>query len=66
MLREIVVDASRSYFDTNTSDHHHFYFEKNGMLSDVPDNSISIGSVPDAPEGMVIKSVDVVVRLSEA
>ncbi len=66
MLREIVVDASRSYFDTNTGDHHHFYFEKHGELFDVPDNSISIDKYPDAPEGMAIKSVDVVVRLQEA
>ncbi|MBL6931521.1 MAG: transcriptional repressor [Rhodospirillales bacterium] len=66
MLREIVVDASRSYFDTNTSDHHHFYFEKDGMLSDVPEQSISIDKVPDAPEGMIIKSIDVVVRIAEA
>ena len=64
MLREIVVDASRSYFDTNTSDHHHFYFEKNGVLSDVPDNSISIDKIPEAPEGMMIESVDMVIRIS--
>lgn len=63
LLREIVVDASRSYFDTNTSDHHHFFFEKNGELTDIPDDSISLDKIPQAPEGMSIKSVDVVVRV---
>lgn len=64
MLREIVVDASRSYFDTNTSNHHHFYFEKNGALSDIADETISIDKIPDAPAGMKVKSVDVVVRIT--
>lgn len=63
LLREIVVDASRSYFDTNTGDHHHFFFEKNGELTDIPDDSISLDKIPQAPEGMSIKSVDVVVRV---
>jgi len=64
MLRDIVVDASRSYFDTNTSNHHHFYFEKNGALSDIADETISIDKIPDAPAGMKVKSVDVVVRIT--
>lgn len=63
LLREIVVDASRSYFDTNTGDHHHYYFEKNGELCDIPDGGIELSRIPDAPEGMKIKSVDVVIRL---
>ena len=63
MLREIVVDAQRSYFDTNTGSHHHFYFEKDGQLMDINDEMISIAKIPQAPEGMAIKSVDVVVRV---
>jgi Fur family transcriptional regulator, iron response regulator len=66
MLREIVVDASRSYFDTNTSNHHHFFYEKDGLLSDVPENIISINKEPQPPEGMAIKSIDVVIRLNKA
>ncbi len=65
MLREIVVDASRSYFDTTTHDHHHYFFEKSGILSDIPEDCISFAKTPEAPEGMAIKSVDVVVRLEE-
>ena len=51
MLREIVVDSSRSYFDTNTRNHHHFYFEKDRKLWDIPDEIISINKLPTAPEG---------------
>lgn len=65
LLREIVVDAQRSYFDTNTGDHHHYYYEKDGVLSDVPGDMISITKTPEAPEGMVIKSVDIVVRIED-
>lgn len=65
LLREIVVEAGRSYFDTNTSVHHHFFHERTGMLSDIPGQQIPIGALPEAPEGTRIKSVDVIVRLCD-
>ena len=64
LLREISVDGSRSYFDTNTGHHHHFYYEKDGKLRDIPDGIISIGQLPSAPEGTKIKSVDIIVTIS--
>ena len=64
LLREISVDASRSYFDTNTGHHHHFYYEKDGKLRDIPDGIISIGQLPSAPEGTKIKSVDIIVTIT--
>jgi len=66
MLREIVVDASRSYFDTNTGNHHHFYFEKDRKLCDIPEDIISIDKLPVAPEGTEIKSVDIVVTVVDS
>jgi Fur family iron response transcriptional regulator len=66
MLREITVDANRSYFDTNTKSHHHFYFEKDGKLGDIPDGMISVAKLPEAPEGTIIKSVDVVVTIANS
>jgi Fur family transcriptional regulator, iron response regulator len=63
LLREVVVDSSRAYFDTNTSAHHHFFDEGTGELSDIPDNSISLTSLPDAPAGKVMSGVEVVVRV---
>lgn len=63
LLREITVDGSKSYFDTNMSDHPHFYWEEDGHLSDAPSDELSIASLPDAPDGAEISSVDVVIRL---
>lgn len=65
LLREVVVEAGRSYFDTNTSDHHHFYFEPTGELQDIPGESIQLPGLPAPPEGARVKRVDVVIRLEE-
>ncbi len=64
LLREIVVDSGRSYFDTNTSDHHHFFFERSGKLEDIPGDMVMVTRVPDAPTGTSIARVDVIVRLN--
>ncbi len=63
LLQEITVDGSKSYFDTNTHDHPHFYWEDEARLSDAPADQLEITRVPDAPEGVEIASVDVVIRL---
>jgi Fur family iron response transcriptional regulator len=61
LLREVSVDGARTYFDTNVSDHHHYFVEGENCLIDV-DGQIRIGEVPAPPEGMEITSVEVVVR----
>lgn len=63
LLREIVVDSGRSYFDTNTSVHHHFYYERSGRLEDIPGCEITLGTIPQAPEGYAVTRVDVIVRV---
>ena len=63
VLQEITVDGSKSYFDTNTHDHPHFFWEDEGRLSDAPSDQLVIQQLPDAPEGVEIASVDVVIRL---
>lgn len=65
LLREIVVDSQRSYFDTNMSDHHHFFNEKTNQLMDIPGDEIVVAQMPPPPSGTVIKRVDIVVRLDE-
>jgi len=65
LLREVAVDASRSYFDTDTSDHHHFYIEDEQRVVDIPSASIRIEGLPNPPEGMVVTHVDVVVRVKK-
>jgi Fur family iron response transcriptional regulator len=63
LLREIVVDAGRSYFDTNTSDHHHFFFERTGHVQDIPLGTVVVSALPPAPDGTTVQRIDVVVRL---
>jgi len=63
LLREVVVEPGRSYFDTNIADHHHFFCESNGMLQDIPAEDIAVSGVPTAPPGTAIRRIDVIVRL---
>lgn len=63
LLREIAVDGTKTYFDTNTDDHHHFIDEASGEVTDIPSQALTISRVPEAPDGMEISRVDVVVRL---
>jgi len=63
LLREVVVDGSKTYFDTNTSDHHHFFVEDDDQVMDIPVGRLGVGQLPEPPEGYEISRVDVVVRL---
>ncbi|MGX9356961.1 iron response transcriptional regulator IrrA [Roseobacteraceae bacterium S113] len=63
LMQEVTVDGARSYFDTNTHDHPHFYWEDEGHLTDAPSDQLEIVRLPDVPEGAEIASVDVVIRL---
>lgn len=63
LLREITVDGSKSYFDTNMSDHPHFYWEDSATLTDAPASELEIRRLPHAPDGAEIAAVDVVIRL---
>jgi Fur family iron response transcriptional regulator len=63
LLREIAVDGARVYFDTNTSEHHHFLFEDDGELFDIPASCVVAPNLPAPPEGLKIARVDVIVRL---
>lgn len=63
LLAEITVDGARSYFDTRTEDHAHFFVEDDGRLSDAPRDGVDIARLPEPPEGYEISRVDVVIRL---
>jgi Fur family iron response transcriptional regulator len=65
LLREVVIEAGRSYFDTNIQDHHHFYHEATGELRDVHGEAVVVSTLPDAPPGTRIARVDVVIRLTD-
>lgn len=64
LLREVIVDPDRSYFDTNTADHHHLYFEDSGRLQDLEAGAVRIGKLPDPPPGTAISRVDLVIRIA--
>ena len=63
LLREVAVDGSKTYFDTNTSEHHHFFVEDDNEVMDIPAGQMGVGRVPEPPPGYEISRVDVVVRL---
>lgn len=63
LLTEITVDGARSYFDTRTEDHPHFYWEDEGRVTDAPSESVELSKLPTPPEGMEISKVDIVIRL---
>jgi Fur family transcriptional regulator, iron response regulator len=63
LLREVAVDGSKTYFDTNTSEHHHFFVEDDNVVMDIPAGQMGVGRVPEPPPGYEISRIDVVVRL---
>jgi Fur family iron response transcriptional regulator len=63
LLRQVAVDGSKAYFDTNNSEHHHFFVEDQNDLMDIPSSDVVVGKAPVPPEGYEIARIDVVVRL---
>ena len=64
LLREVIVEPGRAYFDTNTSGHHHFFFEETGDICDIPANEIAIARLPSLPDGATLNRSDVAVRVT--
>src|SRR5215470_16452216 len=64
LLREVVVEQGRSYFDTNITDHHHFFIEAQGRLEDIPGEQVALSRLPAPPTGTRISRVDVIVRIA--
>jgi Fur family iron response transcriptional regulator len=63
LLRQVAVDGSKTYFDTNVSEHHHFFIEGENDLVDILPSEVVLGSTPVPPEGYEVARIDVVVRL---
>jgi len=64
LLREVVVEPGRSYFDNNITPHHHFFVEGEGRLMDIPASEVALSQLPAPPAGMKVARVDVIVRLA--
>jgi Fur family iron response transcriptional regulator len=63
LLREVTVNSGHSYFDTNVSDHHHFFFEDTGRLLDIPGEHVAVSGLPEPPAGAAIRRIDVIIRV---
>lgn len=63
LLRELAIEGSKAHFDTNTSNHNHFYLEAEGRLMDIASGGVRVDGLPEPPRGMRISHIDVVVRL---
>ncbi len=63
LMTEITIGGNKSYFDTRTDDHPHYFWEEDGQLSDAPVDAVQFASLPEAPEGAEISKVDVVIRV---
>ncbi len=63
MIREVIVDPSKVFYDPNTAPHHHFYNMASGELTDIPAANLVIAGLPTPPEGMEADSIDVIVRI---
>lgn len=64
LLREVAIEGSKSYFDTNISNHIHFFLENEEKLMDIDANSLNLTGLPQAPDGHEISRIDVIIRLS--
>ena len=63
LMKEVTIGGNRSYFDTRTDDHHHYFWEEDGTLSDAPAGAVRLAELPHAPSGAEVLSVDVVIRV---
>ncbi|HSR70764.1 MAG TPA: Fur family transcriptional regulator [Kiloniellales bacterium] len=65
LLREVVVEPGRSYFDTNVEEHHHFYYQDSGRLADIPGSEVVLADLPEPPSGTRVARVDVIIRVED-
>lgn len=63
LVREVIVDPTKVFYDPNTSEHHHYYNVATGQLSDIHAPDLAITGLPELPEGMVTEGIDIIVRI---
>ena len=64
LMKRITMDTDRTYFDTNVSDHHHLFFEEDGVLHDIPGDSVRVEGLPPIPSGSKVRAIEVIVRMT--
>lgn len=63
LVRQVIVDPSRVFYDSNITDHHHLYNIDDGTLTDISTNEVTISGLPSLPAGMVTEGIDVIIRV---
>jgi len=63
LVREVIVDPNKIFYDSNTSEHHHVYNTSTGLLTDIEAHEIAVGELPPTPEGTEFTGVDIIVRV---
>jgi Fur family iron response transcriptional regulator len=63
LIREVIVDPSKVFYDPNTEPHHHLYNVDSGELADIDASRIQVSGMPELPDGMVTDGVDIIVRV---
>lgn len=66
LIRAVIADPARVFYDPNTAPHHHFYDESTGKLTDVDAAEVEITRLPPLPKGAELRGVDVVIRLKQS
>ena len=66
LIREVIVDPSKVFYDSNTRAHHHFFNVDTGMLQDIDSDTVQIEHLPNLPEGTIADGVDIIIRLRNA
>ncbi len=63
LIREVIVDPKRVFYDPNTEPHHHLYNVDTGEITDIAADALSVTGMPELPPGMVAEGVDIIVRV---
>ena len=63
LVREVIVDPNKVFYDPNTRKHHHFYNVDTGRLTDIDASNISISGLPSLPQGTMTEGVDIIIRI---
>jgi Fur family transcriptional regulator, iron response regulator len=66
LLREVAFEGDRTFFDTNTSNHFHYYLEDSDSLVDIGSEALEVKGLPELPAGMEIDRIDIIVRLRKS
>jgi len=64
LVKEVIVDSTKVFYDSNTASHHHFYDVDSGTLHDIAIEHVAIQQIPEPPDAMIIQNIDVIVRVS--